>query len=298
MDFASLKRSRDQLAKINEQASKLNSPSFARDERYWKPELTKEGNGGAVIRFLPAPSGEEVPFVRKFSYGFKGPRGEWFIEMSPSTIGLPCPVMEYNSALWASGIEANKDVARRQKRRLGFISNILVLKHPARPSDEGKVFLFEFGKKIWDKLNDKMNPDDEEIEPVNPFDMWGGANFRLRIRQVEGFRNYDKSEFDPVSELADDDVERERIWKQAHSLQAEIAPSKFKSYDELKSKLGKVLGTGAPTSSKVAETNDDDAPWNEDEPKVFAPAPRAAPAPRLSADEDYISEFQRLADSV
>lgn len=267
LNFADLKKGgQAEIDRLNEEASKLKSKSFQKDERYWQPELDKGGEGSAVIRFLPAPAGEMVPFVRKFSYGFKGPGGRWFIENSPSTLDLPCPVMEMNSALWETGTEENKDLARSRKRRLGFITNIYVVKHKARPADEGKVFLYEFGKKIWDKLNDKMSPDDEDKKPMNPFDLWTGANFRLKIAQVAGFRNYDKSEFDEIGPLSASDEEMKAIWEQTHSLSAEIAPDKFLSYDELKRKLDSILGAAprqASAPEKDESAGDDSLPWKE-----------------------------------
>lgn len=267
LNFADLKKGANDIAKLNEEASKLKSTKFERDERLWYPELDKNGEGSAVIRFLPAPQGESVPFVRKFSYGFKGPTGKWFIELSPETIGQPDPVREYTGSLWDSGVEEKKEEARKYKRRLGFVTNIYVVKHKARPSDEGKVFLYEFGKKIWEKLNDKMSPDDEDKKAVNPFDLWNGANFRLKVSNVSGFRNYDKSEFDEVSQLAPSDEEMERIWKMAYPLQPEISADKIKSYDELKSKLHSVLGLNgggqtAPSrfQSDVGDGDDDGVP--------------------------------------
>lgn len=253
LNFADLRKGANDISKLNEEASKLKGQKFERDERYWSPELDKNGEGGATLRFLPAPSGEDVPFVRKFSYGFKGPSGRWFIENSPETLGNPCPVREFTGSLWDTGLEEKKEEARKYKRRLGFITNVYVVKHKARPSDEGKVFLYEFGKKIWDKLNDKMSPDDEDKKPLNPFDLWNGANFRLKVVNVSGFRNYDKSEFDEASQLAPTDEEMEKIWRQAHSLQAEIAEDKFKSYDELKKKLNYVLGLSGDSSRRDAE---------------------------------------------
>jgi hypothetical protein len=301
-DFDSLRRGQDMLAKVNEQAAKMNqSGGFQKDERYWRPELDKAGAGSAIIRLLPPPPGEDVPFVRKFSYGFKGPTGKWFIENCPSTIGLTSPVLDYNSALWNSGVEANKEIARKQKRRLGFIANIQVLKHPARPSDEGKVYLWEFGKKLFEKFASKMNPEEEDIVPVNPFDFWQGANFRLRVRRVEGFPNYEKSEFDAPSALSDSDEELKRIWKMEHSLQAEIAPDKFKSYEELEQKFYAVIGKTKDgqdvPAAKVAETiersgrpsidpSDSTVPWDD--------TPRA-PTP---ASSDKKAWFQDLADDV
>lgn len=265
LNFADLKTRGNDIEKLNEEASKFKQGGFTRDPRYWEPELDKAGEGQAIIRFLPAPAGEDVPFVRLFSYGFKGPSGRWFIENSPATLGMPCPVMEYNSTLWDSGDEAQRDIARRQKRRLSFITNIYIVRHKARPEDEGKVFLYRFGKKIWDKLADKMNPEDEETRPMNPFDMWKGANFRLKIGEVSGFRNYDKSEFDFPSALSDDDAELERIWRQTYSLKDEVGPDKFKSYDELKKKLDEVLNLSGKAVSQVSSRRrdeDDEVPFD------------------------------------
>lgn len=274
VSFSDLKRGNNSLEKLNEEVSKFKSGGFTRDERYWEPEIDKSGEGGATIRFLPAPAGESIPFVRRFSYGFKGPTGKWFIENSPTTIGKACPVAELNSEHWESGSEERKEIARRQKRRLHYIANIYVVRHKARPSDEGKVFLYSFGQKIFDKLKDKMSPDEDDRRPMNPFDLWTGANFRLKIANVAGFRNYDKSEFDVVEPLSSDDAELERIWRQCHSLQGEVAEDKFKSYEELKKKLNFVLGNETTARRAVAEesegyvTNrpaDDDKtpPWDD-----------------------------------
>lgn len=258
INFNDMKRSgQDEIARLNEAAAQFKSGGFQKDERYWQPELDKNDEGSAIIRFLPSPPGEDVPFVRLFSYGFKGPTGKWFIENCPSTLGNPSPVLEINSQLWDTGLEENKELARKQKRRLHFITNIYVVRHRARPSDEGKVFLYKFGKKIWEKLEDRMNPDDEDRKPMNPFDLWTGANFRLKVGKVSGFRNYDKSEFDEVGPLSNDDAELERIWRQCYSLQAEIAPEQFKSYDELKRKYEQVVG-GASSASTRSGLDDHD----------------------------------------
>lgn len=279
INFADLKRGgQSQIEKLNEETAKFKTGGFSRDERYWTPEIDKSGDGGAVIRFLPAPAGEDIPFVRRFSYGFKGPSGKWFIENSPTTIGKACPVAELNSSLWESGSEENKEIARKQKRRLHYIANIYVVRHKARPSDEGKVFLYSFGQKIFDKLQDKMNPDEDDRKPMNPFDLWTGANFRLKVANVAGFRNYDKSEFDPVEPLSADDAELERIWRQCHSLKAEVAEDKFKSYKELKEKLNQVLGyaqepqrsareesEGSVSNSRPAEEDDGKPPFDTDD---------------------------------
>lgn len=259
-NFSQLKNNRkQQFDKIaNELSKQTGSQETRSDDRFWKPDVDKAGNGYAVIRFLPAPEGEDTPFVRVWDHGFQGPGG-WYIEKSLTTIGQKDPVSEYNTQLWNSGLDENKEIVRKQKRRLHYISNILVVKDPSRPENEGKVFLFQYGKKIFDKLNDLMSPEFEDETPVNPFDLWEGANFRLKIRQVEGYRNYDKSEFDNPGAISDDDEDLEKIWKMEHSLKAFIEPSQFKTYDELKTRLHKVLGwdTNAfderPAISKTAE---------------------------------------------
>jgi len=240
INFDALKQNRkSSFDKLTSELNKLNQnpnqeggrPSD--DDRFWKPDVDKAGNGYAILRFLPAPTGEDVPFVRIWDHGFQGPGG-WYIEKSLTTLGLPDPVSEYNSKLWNSGIESNKAIVRAQKRRLSYYSNILVVKDPTRPDNEGKVFLFKYGKKIFDKLNEAMHPEFSDETAVNPFDLWEGANFKLKIRQVEGYRNYDKSEFDKPSPISTDDAELKKIWESEHSLQELVAVKHFKSYDELK----------------------------------------------------------------
>ncbi len=276
--FSELKKSRkSQIEKLNQELTKVITPQndSSKDDRFWEPAVDKAGNGYAVIRFLPAPKGEDVPFVQVWSHGFKGPSGMWYIENSLTTIKQSDPVAEYNSALWNSGKEADKEQARAQKRRLHFISNILVVKDPSNPENEGKVFLYKYGKKIFNKLNDIMNPQFDDEEPINPFDMWEGANFKLKIRQVEGYRNYDKSEFERVSAISDDDKELETIWNHQHSLQEFLSPKNFKSYDELKAKLDKVLGvSNIQKASKVSEDVMD------------MPKTKTKPAPAQTTDDE------------
>jgi hypothetical protein len=227
---------------VNNQSVEAGSKE---DTRFWQPEVDKAGNGMAVIRFLPAPSidGEDgLPWVRVFNHGFQGPGG-WYIENSLTTLNQKDPVSEYNSTLWNSGIEANKEIARKQKRKLTYIANILVISDPANPSNEGQIKLYKFGKKIFDKISEAMNPEFADETPVNPFDMWEGANFKLKIRNVEGYRNYDKSEFADKSALFDgDDSKLEELWKQEYSLKEFLEPKQFKSYEVLKARLDKVLG--------------------------------------------------------
>ena len=254
--FSALKRQRtSSLERLTKEINKLanKEQGSSSDDRYWQPEVDKAGNGYAIIRFLPAPVNEELPWVRMWNHGFQGPGG-WYIENSLTTLNQTDPVAEYNSKLWNSGNDKDKEIARKQKRRLSYIANIYVVKDPAHPENEGKVFLFKFGKKIFDKINEKMNPQFEDEKPTNPFDLWAGANFRLKIRKVEGYRNYDKSEFDEPAPLSDDDDNMEAIWKSEYSLAELVAPDKFKSYDELKKRLDKVLAE--PAARKNSEDDD------------------------------------------
>jgi hypothetical protein len=288
--FSQMKSARkSSFNKLNDELNKMQSGGAQQsgpDTRFWQPTVDKFGNGQAVLRFLPAPKDEDVPFVRIFSHGFKGPSGSWYIENSRTTIGESDPVAELNGKLWNSGVEADKETARQQKRRLHFISNILVIKDPANPENEGKVFLFKYGKKIFDKLNDLMNPAFDDEEPVNPFDFWEGANFRLRIRQVEGYRNYDKSDFSEPSPLSDDDAMLEKIWEKQYSLQEFIDPKNFKSYDELKTKLDRVLGTSATqTAPKVSNI-----------PQQPAPEMKTKASSMDDDDEDFDSLLKSLSE--
>ena len=262
-DFSDFKRkSRSNLDDLSKKIQETSEKKSYKDDRFWRPELDKASNGYAVIRFLPAPPNEELPWAKLYSHGFQG-KGGWFIENSRTTLGEKDPVSEMNSELWNSGIEADKDIARARKRKLQYISNILVISDPANPQNEGKIFLYRFGKKIFDKIQEAMEPEFADEEKVNPFDFWGGANFKLKVRKISGFINYDKSEFDSPSELFDgDDVQLEELWKKQYSLTAFTDPSNFKSYDELKQRLMEVVGddirsndgTSAPTIEETSET--------------------------------------------
>lgn len=295
VDFKALKASSGKKS-LQTLTSELNKMSGGEgktsDDRFWTPTVDKAGNGYAVIRFLPAPANEDVPFVRIFDHGFQGPGG-WYIENSLTTLGKNDPVSEYNSKLWNSGIEANKDIARKQKRRLHFISNIYVVTDSGNPANEGKVFLFKYGKKIFDKLKEAMEPQFADEEAINPFDLWAGANFKLKIRQVEGYRNYDKSEFDKTSPLLNDDEKLEAVWKSEHSLKEFLAPSNFKTYEELSARLTKVL---AEDSALVKRAKAEEVPWNDEEE---APSFKATQAPKYSSDDDDDDEslefFKKLA---
>lgn len=293
--FEALKETRKtSFDKLNAELSKLNQSTNNQadsEDNFWKPDVDKAGNGYAVIRFLPAPSGEDVPFVRIWDHGFQGPGG-WYIEKSLTTFGQPDPVSEYNSKLWATGMESNKDLVRKQKRRLSYFSNILIVKDPTRPENEGKVFLYKYGKKIFDKLNEAMNPEFSDETAKNPFDLWEGANFKLKIRQVEGYRNYDKSEFDTVSPVSNDDEVLKKIWDSEYSLQELLDKKHFKSYEDLKRRLEKAIGVSENTPY---------SPMNEPEmasAPVFkaAAAPVAATAASAFDDEDEdLSFFKNLA---
>ena len=289
--FANLKRNSSNLDKLAKAIEQLNtSETPTKEDNFWKPEVDKAGNGYAVIRFLPQPSvdgDDALPWVKVFNHGFQGPGG-WYIENSLTTLGQKDPVSEYNSQLWNSGIEANKEVARKQKRRLSYMANIYVVEDSKNPQNQGKVFLYKFGKKIFDKINEAMNPAFEDEKPINPFDMWEGANFKLKIRKVEGYQNYDKSEFESPSALLDDDEKLEAIWKKEYSLKEFLAPENFKSYDELKARLDKVLGLdGSPVAAKTTVEQAKAMPRK--------PAPVMADA-GIAEDDDDLAYFSKLAE--
>ena len=258
MGFADLKKNSniDRLSAAMDNLDKKKN--FSKDDdRYWKLTVDKAGTGHAVIRFLPAPDGEDLPFVRIWDHGFQGPGG-WYIEKPLTTLDQKDPVSEYNSKLWNAG---DQDGARKQKRRLSYYSNILVVDDPANPENNGKVFIFKYGKKIFDKIQNAISPEFSTDEAFDPFNLWTGANFKLRAKQVAGYRNYDSSEFAAPSELGADDAEREATWNREYSLQSLIAPNEFKTYEELSARLNQVLGldlaaaapTAAPAAAPAAE---------------------------------------------
>jgi hypothetical protein len=289
-------RNQNSLDKLLNQVKKDESPATEKksyvDERLWKPQVDKAGNGYAVIRFLPAPQGEELPWVRVWNNAFQGPTGQWFIENSLTTLNQKDPVSEYNTQLWNSGVESDKEIARKQKRKLKYYSNIYVVSDPANPENEGKVFLYSYGKKIFDKLMEAMQPAFEDETPINPFDLWEGANFKLKIRKVDGYWNYDKSEFESTSPLKGSDTELESIYNGEHSLADFVAPSNFKSYDELKARLDAVL-TGSVVTGKTAaqmvEEEETPAP-------TFKSEPTPQPASIDNEDDDAMSYFEKLAN--
>jgi gp32 DNA binding protein like len=302
--FAQLKKNRkSNFEKLNEELKKAagGKVEFKKDDdRIWYPDVDKVGNGYAVIRFLPAPEGEDVPFVRKFRHAFQGPTGSWYIENSLTTLGLPDPAGEYNTKLWNTGREADKDIARKQKRKLEYFSNIYVIKDGANPENEGKVFIFRYGKKIFDKLFEANNPKFEDEKALDPFDLWEGANFKLKIRNVEGYRNYDSSSFDAPSKLFADDGKLEKIWKQAHALKPFIDPKEFKSYDELKSKLNRVIGVGIEPEHEDHPDERLEQFEKAHKPKAKAAAPKNEPElePEVEGDDDDLNFFRNIADDT
>jgi len=299
MSFSNLKRNRNSISDLVSAASAGDAPTEKKsyvDERQWKPTVDKAGNGYAVLRFLPAPEGNELPWVRYWDHGFKGPTGQWYIEKSLTSIGQQDPVGELNSRLWNSGVEADKETARAQKRRLHYVANVLVESDPANPQNEGKVFLYTFGKKIFDKIMDVMQPQFQDEDPVNPFDFWEGASFKLKIRNVEGYRNYDKSEFaSPAPLLGGDDGELEQVYDQLYDLNEFTDPAQYKTYDELKARLALVLGESAPRTVKA---ENDLASVREPTPiRSATPVEPEVTAANLSDDgeEDTLSYFAKLA---
>ena len=292
LDFNALKKSRGTFDSLMKEVEKIATPQTqdnTKDERFWQPEVDKAGNGYAVIRFLPPPKGEELPWVRIWNHGFQGPTGKWYIENSLTTLGKADPVSELNTELWATGVEANKDIVRKQKRRLTYVVNIYIVKDPAHPENEGKVCLYKFGKKIFDKIKDVMQPQYEDESPINPFDFWKGANFKLKIRNVEGYRNYDKSEFETTSALGEDD-DLEAVWVKQYSLVEFLDPKNFKSYSELKTKLESVL-TGAANAPRAEETQLEDIP----RPAALKPVPKKETS--FDDADESLSYFAKLANS-
>jgi hypothetical protein len=297
MSFANLKSNRsaaiNKLVQAAEQANPQEKTAYG-DDRFWKPTRDKAGNGYAVVRFLPAGEGEDLPWVKYWDHGFKGPTGLWYIENSLTSIGQPDPVSEANSVLWNTGRDEDKATARERKRRLHYVSNILVISDPSNPANEGKVFLYKFGKKIFDKIMDVMQPQFADEDPVNPYDFWEGADFKIKIRQVEGWVNYDKSEFASPTALHEGDEDKlEKLFNSLYSLNDLVDPKNYKTYAELSAKMNKVLGVSAGF----------EAP---------APTYESAPAPSYTAkvveesvddsesgsEDDTLSYFAKLAKNA
>jgi hypothetical protein len=306
MAFADLKKQSklgSLTAKLVKEVEKMNTSGSSSDERVWKLDVDKSGNGYAVIRFLPAPEGEDLPFVKIYSHAFQGPGG-WLIDNCLTTLNQKCPVCEHNSGLWNNGTDAGKEVARKQKRKLTYVSNIYVVKDPANPENEGKVFLFKYGKKIFDKISESMQPEFEDESPIDPFDFWQGANFKLKAKNVAGYRNYDSSEFASQGALLNDDDALEAIWKKQYSLAEFLNPSEYKTYEELKKRLSSVLGT---KSTRIDEEVEDEEEYTRgstreltndlrDEISNLQPTRRVStPTVDEDDDNDALSYFAKLA---
>ncbi len=303
MSFADLKKQSklgSLTAKLVKEVEKMSSNNASGDERLWKLEVDKGGNGYAVIRFLPAPDGEDLPFVKLYSHAFQG-TGGWYIENSLTTLGQKDPVSEYNTMLWNNGTDAGKETARKQKRKLTYISNIYVVKDPANPENEGKVFLYKFGKKIFDKITAAMQPEFEDEEAIDPFDFWQGANFKLKAKNVAGYRNYDSSEFARQDALLDDDDAMEGIWKKEYSLQDFVAADQFKTYDDLKKRMDYVLGNKSP-KFQDQETLEEESSFEAESCAPSVPQSVKEELENLSStkttddDDDAMSYFARLAE--
>ena len=294
MSFASLKKQSSLgslTAKLVKEVEKTNKGGGSGDDRLWKPEVDKAGNGYAVVRFLPAPDGEDLPWAKLYSHAFQGPGG-WYIENSLTTNGAKDPVSEYNSELWNTGIDSDKEIARKQKRKLSYYSNIYVVKDPSNPENEGKVFLYKYGKKIFDKVMSAMQPEFEDEEPINPFDFWAGADFKIKIKKVAGYWTYDSSEFARPGALLDDDDAMEAIWKKEYSLTEITSGDQFKSYDELKKRLDYVLGNKAQPKVDY-ETVEEESVSGFNDPDINPPAKQMTPQ---ESEDDALSYFQKLAE--
>jgi hypothetical protein len=304
MSFSDLKKQSSLgslTSKLVKEVEKMSNTSSGADERLWKPEMDKTGNGFAIIRFLPAPEGEDLPWAKLYTHAFQGPGG-WYIENSLTTTGQKDPVSEYNRELWNSGSEKDKETVRKQKRKLSYYSNIYVVKDPANPANEGRVFLFKYGKKIFDKVMEAMQPEFEDETPINPFDFWQGANFKLKLVKKDGYWNYDKSEFDRVAPLLDDDDALEAVWKKQYSLTAVTAPDQFKSYEDLEKRLKMVLGQKTAARPRLDEEVDDE---DNDRGSYTPDFTSRRPEPELPVvssssndedEDDALSYFQRLAE--
>ena len=308
MSFADLKK-QSKLGSLTEklvkEVEKMNNSSGSVDERQWKLECDKGGNGYAVIRFLPAPEGEDLPFAKIYSHAFQG-SGGWLIDNCLTSLNQKCPICEHNSSLWNNGTDAGKEQARKQKRKLTYVANIYVVKDPSNPANEGKVFLYKFGKKIFDKLTAAMQPEFEDEEAIDPFDFWGGANFKLKAKNVAGYRNYDSSEFARPDALLDDDDAMEAIWKREYSLAELVAADQFKDYDALKKRLDYVLGVRGVPKMQDQETVEMEESWDRERRGDSAPAVPQSMRDELSSlsssssvdeeEDDAMSYFAKLAE--
>lgn len=288
----------DKLVQAAQEANGGNDNKRQVDERIWKPTVDKAGNGYAVIRFLPGPEGADLHWARYWDHGFKGPTGKWYIEKSLTSIGQQDPVSEANSKLWNSGNDDDKEIVRQRKRRLHYVTNILVLNDPSNPENNGKVFLYQFGKKIFDKIIDQMQPQFPDESPVNPFDLWSGADFTLKIANVAGYRNYDRSDFKSPSALFDGDEEKlQSVVNQLHTFEEWTDTKNYKSYDQLQTKLMEVLGEStSPANNPMASVESSPVPELASAPQPSIPA-TAAEDDASDDEDDTMSYFQKLAQA-
>lgn len=312
MSFADLKKQSKMgslTEKLIKQVEKLNDGGSKDDDRFWKPVMDKSGVGSAVIRFLPAAEGCELPWAQVWSHAFQG-TGGWLIDNCLTTLGQQCPVCEKNRVLWNSGSDRDKEEARKQKRKLSYYANIYVVRDPANPDNEGKVFLYKFGKKIYDKILAAMQPEFEDETPINPFDFWTGANFKLKLVKKDGYWNYDKSEFAAPSAFLDgDDDELERIYKSLSNLNDFTDPKEFKSYEDLKKRLDYTLGLRGAPKSQDPEVVAEEENWERERrgETTSSSSSRSSSfddvevsSSKNSDDEDEddaLSYFQKLAES-
>ena len=298
MSLESLRKSNslDKLLNaVKEDSAPQEGKKSYKDERLWKPELDKSGNGYAVLRFLPSCEGEDLPWAKLWSHAFQGPTGQWYIENSLTTTGGKDPVSEHNTALWNSGIESDKEIARKQKRKLQYYSNVYVVSDAKHPENEGKVFLFRYGKKIFDKIMESMQPAFPDDVAVNPFDFWEGANFKLKIRKVDGYWNYDKSEFDSPTAIFKEESAIESLWKTQYPLNEFTGESNFKSYDELKIRLDTVL-SGKTTVGNVTDSIEEETVAVPRVDTTPSEAPKVATSVD-SEDQDSMDYFNKLANA-
>lgn len=316
MDFKQLKKqSKSGIAALTEkllkEAEKLNSGSYSDDVNQFKLETDKAGNGRAILRFLPAPSGEDAPFVKLYNHGFQV-NNKWLIENCPTTIGEQCALCASNSALWNSGIESDKNIARDRKRKLSYYANVYVVSNPANPELEGTVKIFRFGQKIFDKIVAAMKPEFEGDPVIQPFDFWEGANFRLISKTItttiggkeRRMPNYDDSKFESQSEfLKGDDTLLEEVYNQLHSLAEIVDPSKFKSYEELEKRLNAVVSSRPTTSAPSLEEQENDLeemlnPQENILAELESSYTKSKAAATTDEDEDEdLQRFMALADS-
>lgn len=300
MDINTLRKMRNSdFGKISSEFEKIANPQSEsksyQDDRFWKLEADKAGNGTATIRFLPTAEGDELPWVKIFSHGFQGPTGKWYIENSLTTIGENDPVGELNSRLWNTGNEVDKETARKQKRKLSYVANVLIVSDPKHPENEGKVKLFKFGKKIFDKIMDKARPTFEDETPVNVFDLWAGADFKLRMRKVDGYPNYDQSAFQEPSAITEDEDQMLSIVNGQHKLSEFLDRKNFKTYEELSRKLATVLDSNGSNTPSAASIADDDSDTPVRQVSVTTPKSKVTVASSDDDDDEAMSFFKKIA---